>query len=148
MKLGPYHAILWRHGEKGRPKVRPERREVIDDAAFRRSWPTSISSAHQPKRGGIDDEQVMRIVMLVARTGRRISEIRMLDRDPLLPLDQLTPPSAQDAADGAFVAKLHISKRRSSRLRTPCWSTPRSLRSSVSSSSGPTPTSRHAGRPA
>lgn len=57
--------------------------------------------------GGFDDEQIMRITMLVARTGRRISEIRMLDHDPLLPLDQAAPPSDQAAADGVFVAKLH-----------------------------------------
>ncbi|GAA3422477.1 tyrosine-type recombinase/integrase [Streptosporangium vulgare] len=107
LKLGPYHAILWRHGEKGRPKVRPERREVIDDAAFSQIMANLHLLGASAEAGGIDDEQVMRIVMLVARTGRRISEIRMLDRDPLLPLDQLTPPSAQDAADGAFVAKLH-----------------------------------------
>jgi hypothetical protein len=46
----------------------------------------------------------MRIVMLVARTGWRVSEIRMLDRQPLLPLDRLTVP-ADDDGDG-FVAKL------------------------------------------
>jgi hypothetical protein len=42
-------------------------------------------------------------MMLVARTGRRISEIRMLDCDPL---DQLTQPVGQDAADRVFVVKL------------------------------------------
>ncbi len=46
----------------------------------------------------------MRIVMLVARTGRRVSEIRMLDRDPLLPLEGLPGSGADD--DGALVARL------------------------------------------
>jgi hypothetical protein len=41
--------------------------------------------------------------VLVARTGRRISEIRMLNCDLL---DQLTRPVGQDAADGVFVVKL------------------------------------------
>lgn len=54
--------------------------------------------------GGLGDEQIMRILMLVARTGRRISEIRMLDREPLLPLDRLG--GSTGPADGAFVAKL------------------------------------------
>ncbi|MGW3661062.1 tyrosine-type recombinase/integrase [Streptomyces sp. NPDC005151] len=48
----------------------------------------------------------MRILMLQARIGRRISEIRMLDCDPLFALDRLTPPDEQEVADGAFVAKL------------------------------------------
>ena len=38
--------------------------------------------------GGLGDEQAMRILMLLARTGRRVSEICLLDRDPLLPLGQ------------------------------------------------------------
>ncbi|WP_214106265.1 tyrosine-type recombinase/integrase [Acrocarpospora catenulata] len=66
----------------------------------------TIIEVRPEEDGGLNDEQIMRIMMLVARTGRRISEIRMLDRDPLFPLDQLNPPSEQDAADGAFVAKL------------------------------------------
>ena len=106
LRLGPYHAILWRHGEKGRPKVQPERREVIDDTAFSQIMANLHLLGARAADGGFDDEQLMRIMMLVARTGRRVSEIRMLDRDPLLPLDQLTPPSEQDAADGAFVARL------------------------------------------
>ncbi|OMI35823.1 hypothetical protein [Streptomyces sparsogenes] len=48
----------------------------------------------------------MRIVMLQARLGRRISEVRMLDRDPLSALNQLTRPAEQDAVDGASVARL------------------------------------------
>lgn len=106
LSLGPYHAILWRHGEKGRPKVRPERREVIDDTAFSQFMVNLHLLGAAEEAGGFEDEQIMRIMMLVARTGRRISEIRMLDRDPLFPLDQFTPPSEQDAAEGAFVAKL------------------------------------------
>ncbi|MEU8894176.1 tyrosine-type recombinase/integrase [Streptomyces sp. NPDC048442] len=55
--------------------------------------------------GGFGDEQLMRIMMLQARIGRRISEIRMLDREPLFALDRLTRPDGDEAADGAFVAK-------------------------------------------
>jgi hypothetical protein len=39
----------------------------------------------------------MRILMLLARTGRRVSEICMLDHDPLLPLTRPGAPPADDA---------------------------------------------------
>ena len=57
-------------------------------------------------QGGLGDEQAMRITMLVALLGRRVSEICLLDRDPLLPL--LSAPAASPAAaDGqAPVARL------------------------------------------
>ena len=53
--------------------------------------------------GGLGDEQAMRILMLLARTGRRVSEICLLDRDPLLPLGQ--PASMAGEASG-FTARL------------------------------------------
>ncbi|WP_442818249.1 tyrosine-type recombinase/integrase [Streptomyces sp. NBC_01727] len=53
--------------------------------------------------GGLGDPQVMHMLMLLARTGRRISEIVMLDRDPLLPLNRPTPAPEDE---GAYVAKL------------------------------------------
>jgi Phage integrase family len=54
------------------------------------------------KRGGLGDEQAMRILLLVTTTGRRLSEILMLDRDPLLPFHA----AAGDDNDEGFVAKL------------------------------------------
>ncbi|MCX4750313.1 tyrosine-type recombinase/integrase [Kitasatospora sp. NBC_01287] len=106
LELGPYHAMLWRRGEKGRPTVQPERWEVIDDTAFSQIMANLHLLGAPVEEGGFDDEQLMRIVMLQARLGRRISEVRMLDRDPLFALDQLTRPDGQEAEDGAFVAKL------------------------------------------
>jgi hypothetical protein len=84
--------------------VSPGRREVIDDTALSQIMANLHLIGAPVEEGGFDDEQVMRIVMLVARTGRRVSEIRMLDRQPLRPLDRLTAP-AEDDGDG-FVAKL------------------------------------------
>jgi len=104
LRLGPQHAALWRRGEKGRPPVRPERREVIDDTALSRIMANLHLLGVPVNDGGLGDEQAMRIVMLVARTGRRVSEIRMLDRDPLLPLEGLPGSGADD--DGALVARL------------------------------------------
>ncbi|MDV7246577.1 MULTISPECIES: tyrosine-type recombinase/integrase [Rhodococcus] len=61
--------------------------------------------------GGFGDEQAMRITMLVALLGRRVSEICLLDRDPLLPLSPTAPSSSPgEAAAGGneqgLVAKL------------------------------------------
>jgi hypothetical protein len=52
--------------------------------------------------GGLGDEQAMRILMLLARTGRRVSEICLLDRDPLLPVG----PAASPAGTSGFTARL------------------------------------------
>jgi len=104
LRLGPEHAKLWRRGETRRTPVTPGRREVIDDAALSQIMANLHLLAAPIHDGGFGDEQAMRIVMLVARTGRRVSEIRMLDHRPLLPLDRITDPGADDG-DG-FVAKL------------------------------------------
>ena len=64
----------------------------------------------------------MRITMLVASLGRRVSEICLLDRDRLLPLSPTAPSSpgepATDGDDQALVAKLAslTSRRRSTPL--------------------------------
>ena len=59
-------------------------------------------------QGGFGDEQAMRITMLVALLGGRISEICLLDRDPLLPLlpapSQPAPSAVTDSQ--APVARL------------------------------------------
>ncbi len=104
LRLGPQHAKLWRRGETRRPAVRPERREVIDDTALSQIMANLHLLGAPVEEGGFADEQAMRIVMLVARTGRRVSEIRMLDRQPLRPVDRLTSPG-EDDGDG-FIAKL------------------------------------------
>jgi integrase len=104
LRLGPQHSTLWRRGETRRSPVRPERREVIDDTALSQVMANLHLLGEPLTDGGFGDEQVMRIMMLVARLGRRVSEIRMLDRDPLLALDRLTATDEDD--DGAFVAKL------------------------------------------
>jgi integrase len=102
LRLGPQHANLWRRGETRRTTVSPERREVIDDTALSQIMANLHLLGASAKEGGFADEQAMRIVMLVARTGRRVSEIRMLDREPLLALDQ----PVQSEPDDGFVAKL------------------------------------------
>jgi integrase len=102
-RLGPHHAVFFRRGEKpGRLRGTREA-DVIDPDALTQIMAGIGMLATATEEGGLGDEQAMRILMLLARTGRRVSEICMLDREPLLALDML--PSATDA-DG-FVARLH-----------------------------------------
>lgn len=54
---------------------------------------------------GLGDPQAARIWLLQALTGRRASEILMLDHDPLLPIPGAERPTDSDDPD-AFVAKL------------------------------------------
>lgn len=104
LRLGLEHAKLWPRGETRRTAVRPTRREVIDEAALSQIIANLHLLGAPMEDGGFGDEQAMRIMMLVARTGRRVSEIRMLDRQPLLPLDRIT--SRHEHGDDGFVAKL------------------------------------------
>ncbi len=106
LQLGPQHARFYRRGElPGKP--RPELgREVIDDDAMTQIMAGIALLGAPASQGGLGDEQAMRIAMLVALLGRRISEICLLDRDPLLPLLP-APAGSPAAADGqAPVARL------------------------------------------
>jgi integrase len=103
LQLGPQHARFYRRGElPGKP--RPELgREVIDDDAMTQIMAGIAQLGMPASEGGLGDEQAMRITMLVALLGRRISEICLLDRDPLLPpLPAATParPGPPASADG------------------------------------------------
>jgi hypothetical protein len=75
LRLGPAHAGFYRRGQLPR-KQRPDLgREVIDDAAVTQIMADLGRLGAPAAQGGFGDEQVMRITMLVALLGRRISEI-------------------------------------------------------------------------
>jgi integrase len=102
-RLGPHHAVFFRRGEKPGRLRHTREADIIDPDAFTQIM-TGIGLLAAPADdGGLGDDQAMRILMLLARTGRRVNEICMLDREPLLPLDM--PPCPADP-DG-FVARLH-----------------------------------------
>jgi len=103
LQLGHQHAVLWRRGDKRWQMVQPERPAFIDDTAFSAIMAGAGRLGDPVDEGGLGDEQAMRILMLVARTGRRASEVCMLDYDPLL---ALPGPRADDGGPGAFVARL------------------------------------------
>lgn len=55
---------------------------------------------------GLGDPQAARVWLLQALTGRRASEILMLDHDPLQAIPGLDRPTNTEADSGAFVARL------------------------------------------
>jgi integrase len=108
-RLGPEHAGFYRRGElPGKQQPRLEG-QVIDEDAMTQIM-TGLGLLGAPvEQGGFGDEQAMRITMLVALLGRRVSEVCMLDCDPLQPLSAAVAAQTEPAADGqadAPVAKL------------------------------------------
>jgi integrase len=102
--LGPQHTAFYRPRELPRPTRRDPDRDVIDDTSLS-SVMAGIGILGDPVgEGGFGDEQAMRIMMLQVCLGRRISEILMLDRDPLFALN--TPPAASGEGSAAFTARL------------------------------------------
>jgi integrase len=86
LRLGPQHAGFYRRGElPGKPQPQLEG-QVIEADAMTQIMARLDLLGTAVEHGGFGDEQAMRITMLVALLGRRISEICLLDRDPLLPL--------------------------------------------------------------
>ena len=101
-RLGAVHARFYRFGEKPRAPARVDENKIIDDASMSRIMARVQLLADPIAEGGLGDEQAMRILLLVATTGRRLSEILLLDHDPLLPLHGI---ARVDGEEG-FVAKL------------------------------------------
>jgi integrase len=110
-KLGPQHAGFYRRGELPGKQAPRHEGQVIDDDAMSKIM-AGLSLLGTPvTEGGFGDEQALRISMLVALLGRRVSEICMLDPDPLQPLlpAPARPPGDQTSDHGdaqAPVAKL------------------------------------------
>jgi integrase len=113
LRLGPQHTGFYRRGElPGKQQPRLEG-QVIDDDALTQIMAGLDLLGAPVADGGFGDEQAMRITMLVALLGRRISEICLLDPDPLQPLLPATarpaaerPEPGGDGATQASVAKL------------------------------------------
>jgi integrase len=99
LRLEPQHAVFFRRGEKPRKRRRGHDRDVIDDDALTQIMAGAGLLGAPAAEGGLGDEQAMRILMLLARTGRRVSEICLLDRDPLL-------PAASGRGSAGFTARL------------------------------------------
>jgi integrase len=83
-QLGPHHAILFRYGDKPTGPRRPPPEAVLSDAVITRIAENSGLLAQPAREGGSGDEQLVRILGLLIKTGRRLSEITMLDFSPLI----------------------------------------------------------------
>lgn len=148
-RLGPEHAGFYRRGElPGKQRLQLDR-HVIDAEAMSQIMAGLGLLGAPVAEGGFGDEQAMRITMLMALLGRRVSEICMLDPDPLLPLSRSGPmpqEPSEDPQTQAPVAKLRYQQTRSTMPPTRCWCTPRWSRSSAHSRSGWHGTSPSTGR--
>jgi hypothetical protein len=103
LRLGPEHTRFWRYGEKPARHHRLDERHLLTDAAFSQIMAGLHVLGDPVTEGGLGDEQAMRALMLLARTGWRLNEILLLDFEPLIAIDH-TP--ATNGAEGALVAKL------------------------------------------
>ena len=105
--LGDQHARLWRPGEKPLPPRLPDEDVYFDEHTMAQVMRHAGLLGAPPEEGGIGDEQAMRILMLLARTGRRAGELLLLDFDCLLPIAGI-PAAEHDAGPDAVVAKLRF----------------------------------------
>jgi integrase len=104
LRLGPQHTVFFRRGELPRPRLADPDADVISDTAMSRIM-AGIGVLGDPvEQDGFGDEQGMRIMMLQVRLGRRINEICLLDRDPLLPVNTWGRAASDDR--DALAAKL------------------------------------------
>ena len=105
--LGDHHARLWRQGEKPRMARLPDDDVYFDDHTMAQVMRHAGLLGAPEEEGGIGDEQAMRILMLLARTGRRAGELLLLDFDCLLPIPGLAAHE-HDSSPDAIVAKLRF----------------------------------------
>lgn len=103
LRLGPEHTRFWRYGEKPARHHRVDERHLLTDAAFAQIMAGLHVLGDRVAEGGLGDPQAMRALMLLARTGRRLNEILLLDFEPLIAIDGLPPG---EAGEDAFAAKL------------------------------------------
>jgi Phage integrase family len=103
LALGIEHTRFYQPGERPRSSVKaPDEEEVIEDAVMTRVLSVAGELGRDVSDGGAGDPQAERMLLLLAKTGRRVMEILQLDFDPLLPL--AGDLSANDSDD--FAAKL------------------------------------------
>ncbi len=101
LRLGPAHTGFYRRGElpgKQQPRLDGQ---IIDADAMSKIMAGLELLGTPVTQGGFGDEQAMRIIMLQALLGRRISEICLLDPDPLEPLLPTATPSQRQAVSNA-----------------------------------------------
>lgn len=104
-RLGPEHLRFWLDGDFPRRRSRKpfDERHLISDET-RTKVLAHVHHLGEPRSaGGFGDPQAMRLLILLILTGRRVSELLMLDPNPLLPVSLNSGP---DGRDQEPVAKL------------------------------------------
>jgi integrase len=84
--LRPQHAVLFRFGDKPKMRKEPPPDALLSDEVLSRLASRSELLALPVSEGGFGDEQALRVLAILMRTGRRINEVLMLDFDPLRPV--------------------------------------------------------------
>jgi integrase len=82
--LGPQHAALFRFGDKPTGAKLPPPDIILSDAVISTIAQNSELFALPKDEGGFGEEQLVRILGLLIRTGRRINELMLLDFEPLV----------------------------------------------------------------
>jgi integrase len=101
LKVGLHHCVLFRPDEKPRYTNRAKTDRVLSDEVVQQIAEGSSLLGLPREEGGMADEQALRALLLLMRTGRRVNEVLMLDFDPL---ETLQRPLGD--ADTGFVARL------------------------------------------
>ena len=101
LEVGIQHCVLFRPNEKPRFTNRQTRDHVLSDQVVEQIAAGASLLGLPVEEGGMGDEQALRALLLLMRTGRRLNEILMLDFDPL---EDLPRPLGNDQS--GFVARL------------------------------------------
>ena len=105
-QLGDEHTRLWRSGEKPRAATGPDADIYFDETTMSQLLAHAGVLGAPAENGGFGDEQAMRLLRLLARTGRRVSELRLLNFDCPLPINGLAAATDGDEDRDAVVCKL------------------------------------------
>jgi integrase len=100
------HCVLFRPEDKPRLTNKKSDDLILDDDVVQRIAEGCDLLARPRSEGGCGDIQAFHALTLLIRTGRRVSEILMMDFDPLLPLHRLPDNPADDHESRDFVARM------------------------------------------
>ena len=105
-KLRTEHTVLFRPEDKPRWTNKHNPDMVLEDDVITAIANGAELLATPVADGGIGDLQAFHALLLLIRTGRRVSEILMMDFDPLSPLVGASAPPETQVAPDTIVARL------------------------------------------
>lgn len=106
-QLGPEYLRFWRPDDMPRKKrVRYDERHLFSERVLDQIVQHAHKLAEPRADGGLADPQALRLLLLIIATGRRVSELLMLDPNPIIPVPTDHIDSADTSSDGLGIAKL------------------------------------------